>query len=48
MQTAGPLAIQPCPFEVQADIEKAKMYTLLGTQQIPTELIQAGSKSIMF
>jgi hypothetical protein len=38
---AEPLVPDPSPFEVEITIAKLKRYKLLGSDEIPAELIQA-------
>ncbi|PNF32825.1 hypothetical protein B7P43_G04341 [Cryptotermes secundus] len=44
IHTAGLLIPDPTPFEVESAIAKLKQYKSPGCDQIPAELIQAGSK----
>jgi hypothetical protein len=46
MHRAEPLVPEPRCFKVEIAIEKLKRCTLLGTDQIPTELIQAGGNTL--
>jgi hypothetical protein len=46
LYTAEPLVTKPSPTEVGIAIEKLKMYKSLGTNQILTELIQAGGETL--
>jgi hypothetical protein len=46
IQTAEPLVLDPSPFEVEIAIAKLKSYKSPGSDQIPTELIQAGGEII--
>jgi hypothetical protein len=46
MHTAEPLVPDPIPFEVEISIAKLKNYKLLGIDQIPIELIQAGGETL--
>jgi hypothetical protein len=43
MHTAEPLVPNPSLFEEEIAIAKLKKYKLPGSDQIPAELIQAGS-----
>jgi hypothetical protein len=44
VHTAEPLVPDPSPFEVEIAIAKLKKYKSSGVDQIPAELIQAGSE----
>jgi hypothetical protein len=46
INTAKVFIHQPSPFEIETAAEKLKMYTLPGTDQIPTEVIQAGDEAL--
>jgi hypothetical protein len=46
IHTAEPLVPEPSSFEVEIAIEKWKSCKLLGIDQIPTELIQAGRNTL--
>jgi hypothetical protein len=48
VHTAEPLAPGPSRHEVEIAIAKLKNYKLPGTDQIPAELIQAGSEILLF
>jgi hypothetical protein len=44
IHTAEPLVLDPSPFEVEITIAKLKRYKSPGSDQIPSELIQAGGE----
>ena len=46
IHTVEPLVPGPSAFEVELAIEKLKNYKSPGTDQIPTELIKAGGRTI--
>jgi hypothetical protein len=46
IHTAEPLVPEPSAFEVELAIEKLKSHKSPGTDQIPAELIKAGSRTI--
>ena len=46
VHTIEPLEPEPSAFEVELAIEKLKNHKSPGTDQIPTELIKAGSRTI--
>ena len=46
IHTAGPLMPEPSDFEVELAIEKLKSHKSPGIDQIPEELIKAGSRTI--
>jgi hypothetical protein len=45
--TAEPLVPGPSRLEVETAITKFKTYKLLGSDQIPAELIQAGGETLL-
>jgi hypothetical protein len=46
IHTAEPLVHDPSPFKVEIAIVKLKSFKLSGSDQIPTELIQAGGEML--
>jgi hypothetical protein len=46
IHTAEPLVPEPSLVEVKIAIGKLKRYKSLGTDQIPAELIEAGSETL--
>jgi hypothetical protein len=48
IHTAEPLVPEPSAFEVELAIEKLKSHISQGNDQIPTELIKAGVRTIRF
>jgi hypothetical protein len=46
--TAEPLVPGPCRLEIETAIAKLKKYKSPSSDQIPAELIQAGSETLMF
>jgi len=46
IHTAKPLVIQSSAFEFEMAIEKLKRHQLLGTGQIPAEVIKVGGRTI--
>jgi hypothetical protein len=48
IHTAEPLGFDPNPFEVEIAIAKLKRYKSPGSDEIPTELIQAGGEILRF
>jgi hypothetical protein len=48
IHTAEPFRSNPSPFGVEIAIAKLKRYKLLGSDQIPAELIQAGGETLQF
>ena len=46
IHTAEPLVPEPSAFEVELAIEKLKSHKSPGIDQIPTELIKAGGRTI--
>jgi hypothetical protein len=47
IHTAEPLVPEPSPFEFELAIEKLKSHKSPATDQIPAELIKAGSRTIL-
>ena len=43
--SAEPRGTEPSAFEVEMDIENIKRHTSPGTDQIPTELIESGTRT---
>jgi hypothetical protein len=48
IHTAEPLQPEPSAFETESDIEKLKRHKSTGIDQIPTELIKAGGRTIRY
>jgi hypothetical protein len=46
IHAAGPLVPEPSAFEFEMAVEKLKRHKSLGVDQIPTELIKAGGRTI--
>jgi hypothetical protein len=46
MHTAGPFVPEPSASEFEVAVEKFKRYKLLGVDQIPAELVQAGGEKL--
>jgi len=46
--TAEPLVSEPSAFEIELAIEKLRSHKSTGTDQIPAELIKAGSRTIRY
>jgi hypothetical protein len=48
MHTAEPLVFKSSPLEVQITALKSRKHRLASSDEIPTELIQAGSEILLF
>ena len=48
IHTAEPLVFEPSVFEVELAIEELKRHKSSGTDQIPSELIKAGIRTICY
>jgi hypothetical protein len=44
-EMAEPLVPEPCPFEIEIATAKLKTYKSPGSDQIPANMIQAGSET---